>query len=175
MISAHKVCQRDMIHNLANGLINLFPDLYRNAAAFFLAMVFFLFQASNRRQISFYHTQNAADCVLRRLFDQPIAPLGASYALHKPCPIQLRNDLLQIFAGDLLALCNFLYGNTVIRIMQRQFQHHTQGITTFCRNLHQAPPCRIQALCHREKGNSTNRQSRPMTVQGTLSASRSFK
>ena len=64
MIPAHKVCQRDMIHNLANGLINLFQNLYRNAAAFSLAIVFLVFQAGNRRQIPLYHAQNAADGVL---------------------------------------------------------------------------------------------------------------
>ena len=96
-----------MIHNTADGIINLFPENQGNTVfLLFTVDIVSLIETCNRRQRSLGQTKNHSNGIILRCFTQQISPLCSTHTAHITGAVQYGNNLLQIFVGNLLTSCN---------------------------------------------------------------------
>ena len=96
-----------MIHNTADGIIDLFPENQGNTVFPFLTVdIISLIETCNRCQRSLGQAENHSNGILLRCFTQQISPLCSTHTAHITGAVQYGYDLLQIFVGNLLTSCN---------------------------------------------------------------------
>ena len=117
---------------ILNEIVQLRPDRFRAAVLRAVAGALTVFHARNRGQRALRQVQNFGQGVFLRSAIQPVAAALAVNSIDEPGLRQDGHDILQIFSGDLLAVCDLLQGDIFLQPAFRQIDHDAQRIAALC-------------------------------------------
>lgn len=135
-LAVDQILQRDAREIILDHTVQALPERESRAIRAARAGVDLAVQTGHGGKTSLGQAQNVPRGVVLRPAGQPVAALIAAVREQEAGTAERRNDLLEVFFGDILPLGNVLERYAAVSLMLRKVEHQAQRVASLGRDTH---------------------------------------